>query len=133
MSNLKIKAPYSYMESKQYKLCDFVPEFSRFRQNEDLFLFGCENIGENLERFEKQGKIYFKNRIAFCPDCYSKRVVKNGTYERKLVFLRIGEKICIIQKYKCKKCGKIFYTDLSSLVYPNSKKKNLLNQKLVLS
>ena len=28
--------------------------------------------------------------------------------------------MCTIQKYKCKKCGKVFYTDLSSLVYPNS-------------
>ena len=46
--------------------------------------------------------------------------VKNGTYERKLIFLRIGEQICTIQKYKCKKCGKVFYSDLSSLVYPNS-------------
>ena len=26
----------------------------------------------------------------------------------------------MIQKYKCKKCGKVFYTDLSSLVYANS-------------
>ena len=26
----------------------------------------------------------------------------------------------MIQKYKCKKCGKVFYTDLSSLVYTNS-------------
>ena len=46
--------------------------------------------------------------------------LKNGVYERKLIFLRIGERICTVQKYKCKKCGKVFYTDLSSLVYPNS-------------
>ncbi len=32
----------------------------------------------------------------------------------------MGEQICTIQKYKCKKCGKVFYTDLSSIVYPNS-------------
>ena len=69
---------------------------------------------------EKNGKIYFKNKIAFCPSCNSRNTVKTGTYERKLIFLRIGEQICTIQKYKCKKCGKVFYSDLSSLVYSNS-------------
>ncbi|WP_305554072.1 transposase family protein [Methanobrevibacter sp. V74] len=44
-----------------------------------------------------------KNRISICPSCKSKDAVKNGTYERKLIFLRIGEQMCTIQKYKCKK------------------------------
>jgi transposase-like protein len=69
---------------------------------------------------EKRGKIHFENRIGICPSCKSHHTVKNGTYERKLIFLRIGEQICTIQKYKCKKCGKVFYSDLSSLVYSNS-------------
>ena len=69
---------------------------------------------------EKRGKIHFENKIAVCTSCKSHHTVKNGTYERKLIFLRIGEQICTVQKYKCKKCGKVFYTDLSSLVYPNS-------------
>ena len=120
MSSIKTKAPYEYMEIKEYKLSDFVPEFSEFRQSDDLSRFGCEKIEDNLIRLEKKGKIYFKNKIAICPSCNSKRVVKNGTYERKLIFLRIGEQICAVQKYKCKKCGKVFYSDLSSLVYPNS-------------
>lgn len=108
------------MESKQFKLFDFVPEFSEFRQSDDLSRFGCQNIGDNLIRLEKHGKIYFKNKIAVCPSCNSRNTVKNGTYERKLIFLRIGDQICTIQKYKCKKCGKVFYSDLSSLVYLNS-------------
>ena len=120
MSNNNIKAPYEYMEPKQFKLFDFVPEFSEFRQSDDLSRFGCENIADNLIRLEKRGKIHFENRIAICPTCKTHHTVKNGTYERKLIFLRIGEQICTIQKYKCKKCGKVFYTDLSSLVYPNS-------------
>ena len=69
---------------------------------------------------EKRGKIHFENRVAICPSCKSHNAVKNGTYERKLIFLRIGEQICTIQKYKCIKCGKVFYTDLLSLVYSNS-------------
>ena len=120
MTTNNIKAPYRYMESKEYKLSDFVPEFSEFRQSDDLSRFGCENIEDNLIRLEKRGKIHFENRIAICPTCKSHHTVKNGTYERKLIFLRIGEQICTIQKYKCKKCGKVFYTDLISLVYPNS-------------
>ena len=45
----------------------------------------------------------FKYKYAFCPDCYSSNVVKNGNYVRKLYFLNVGEQKCIIQKYKCKK------------------------------
>ena len=119
MFKTKIKAPYQNMDLKEYKLFDFVPEFSEFRQFDDLSRFGCENIDNNLIRLEKRGKIYFENKISICPSCNSTHTVKNGTYERKLIFLRIGEKLCTIQKYKCKKCGKVFYTDLSSLVYDN--------------
>ena len=120
MTSKNIKAPYECMELKEYKLSDFVPEFSEFRQSDDLSRFGCENIENNLIRLEKRGKIHFENRIGICPSCKSHHTVKNGTYERKLIFLRIGEQICTIQKYKCKKCGKVFYSDLSSLVYSNS-------------
>ena len=120
MTNIKTKAPYECMKPKEYKLFDFVPEFSEFRQSDDLSRFGCENIDDNLIRLEKKGKIHFENKIALCPSCKSHHTVKNGTYERKLIFLRIGEKICTIQKYKCKKCGKVFCTDLSSLVNANS-------------
>lgn len=86
-----------------FKLFDFVHEFSEFRQSDDLSRFGCQNIEDNLIRLEKHGKIYFKNKIAVCLSCNSRNTVKNGTYERKLIFLRIGEQICTIQKYKCKK------------------------------
>lgn len=120
MYNNNIKVPYECMELKEYKLFDFIPEFSEFRQFDDLSRFGCENIADNLIRLEKRDKTHFKNRISICPSCKSKNAVKNGTYERKLIFLRIGEQICTIQKYKCKKCGKVFCTDLSSLFYPNS-------------
>jgi transposase-like protein len=120
MSSKNIKAPYECMEPKEYKLYDFIPEFSEFRQSDDLSRFGCENIEKNLIRLEKRGKIHFENRISICPSCKSHHVIKNRTYERKLIFLRIGEQICTIQKYKCKKCGKVFYSNLSSLVYPNS-------------
>ncbi len=48
MTNTNIKAPYECMEPKEYKIFDFVPEFSEFRQFDDLSRFGCENIADNL-------------------------------------------------------------------------------------
>ena len=81
---------------------------------------GCENIEDNLIKLEKKSKIHFENRIVICSSCNSHHTIKNGTYERKLIFLRIGEHICTIQKYKFKKWGKVFYYNLSSLVYSNS-------------
>ena len=120
MTNKKIKAPNKFIKSKQYKLFDFVPEFSKYREFEDLSRVGCDSIDENLIRLEKRGKIHFENKIAVCPSCKSTHNVKNGVYERKLIFLIIGKKIYSIQKYKCKKCGKPFFTDLSSLVSDNS-------------
>ncbi len=67
MSNIKTKAPYEYMEPIEFKLFDFVPEFSEFRQSDDLSRFGCENIEDNLIRLEKRGKIHFENRITIYP------------------------------------------------------------------
>lgn len=32
------------------------------------------------------------------------------------IFLNVGEQKCIIQKYKCKKCGKIFFILILNLL-----------------
>ncbi|WP_281272110.1 hypothetical protein [Methanobrevibacter gottschalkii] len=37
MINKNIKAPYDCMELKEYKLSDFIAEFSEFHQSDDLF------------------------------------------------------------------------------------------------
>ena len=66
------------------------------------------------------GEKYFKPVNVVCPERYSLTVVKNGTYSRKLIFLTIGEQKCVVQKYKCNKCGNTIYTDLSSIVNGNS-------------
>ena len=57
MTSKNIKAPYECMELKEYKLSDFIPEFSEFRQSDDLSRFGCENIEDNLIRLEKEVKL----------------------------------------------------------------------------
>ncbi len=44
MFKTKIKASYQCMDLKEYKLFDFVPAFSEFRQFDDLSRFGCEKM-----------------------------------------------------------------------------------------
>ncbi len=120
MTNQNIKASYSIMSDKQFKLSDLIPEFSKYRTIEDKKRIGCQTIDDSLFTITKKGKKYFKPSNVFCPECNSHDVVKNGTYSRKLIFLIDGEQECIIQKYKCNKCGKIIYTDISSIVKGNS-------------
>ena len=120
MSTENIKASNSNMSDKQFKLCDLIPEFSQFRSNEDKIRIGCQSIDNSLFVSTRKGEKYFKPVNVVCPECYSRDVVKNGTYSRKLIFLTIGEQNCVVQKYKCNKCGHIIYTDLSSIVNGNA-------------
>ena len=120
MHKVNIKASNSNMSDKLYKLSDFIPEFSQFRTNEDKTRIGCPSIDNSLFVSTRKGEKYFKPVNVVCPECYSRDVVKNGTYSRKLIFLTIGEQNCIVQKYKCNKCGHVIYTDLSSIVNENA-------------
>ena len=120
MTKTNIKASNSNMSDKLYKLSDFIPEFSQFRTNEDKTRIGCPSIDDSLFVSTRKGEKYFKPVNVVCPECYSRDVVKNGTYSRKLIFLTIGEQNCIVQKYKCNKCGHVIYTDLSSIVNGNA-------------
>ena len=65
MINSNIKAPYECMGLKEYKLSDFVPEFSEFRRSDDLSRLGCENVEDNLIRLEKRGRIHFQIGLLF--------------------------------------------------------------------
>ena len=120
MNKTNITASDSIMLDKQFKLSDFIPEFSKFRCVRDKKHIGSLNNDNSLFMLPKKGKMYIKPVVPVCYECGSRNVVKYGTYERKLIFLDIGEKICIIQKYKCKKCGHITYTDISSIVKDNA-------------
>ena len=119
MNKDNIKAPCSILEDKQLKLFDFFEEFSEYESYGEKLSNGCLNSDDNLIRLTKHGNFYFKYKYTFCPNCYSSNVVKNGNYVRKLYFLNVEEQKCIIRKYKCKKCGKIFYTNIKSIVDEN--------------
>ena len=120
MSTINIKASNSIMFDIEFKLSDFIPEFSRFRTDEDKIRNGCQSIGNSLFISTRKGKKYFKPVTVVCTKCGSHDVVKNGTYSRKLIFLTIGEQNCVVQKYKCNKCGHVICTDLSSIVNGNA-------------
>lgn len=120
MTNVNIKASNSIMSDKQFILSDFIPEFVKFRRNEDKKRIGCDSIDDSLFVLPKKDHMYFKPVNPICNKCNSRNLVKYGTYTRELIFLDIGKKTCIIQKYKCKKCGHVIYTDISSVVNDNS-------------
>ena len=69
---------------------------------------------------QEKVKKYFKPVNVVCPERNSHDVVKNGTYSKKLIFLRIREQNGVFQKYKCNKCGHVIYIDLSSIVNENA-------------
>ena len=65
MSNKNIKAPYECMELKEYKLSDFVPEFSEFRQSDDLSRFVVKILRITLSDWKKEVKFILKIGLVF--------------------------------------------------------------------
>lgn len=90
MNTTNIKASNSIMLDKQFKLCEFDPEFSRFRTDEDNIQNGCHSIDNSLFVSTRKGKKYFKPVNVVYPKCYSRDVVKNGTYSRKWHCLKLS-------------------------------------------
>lgn len=86
MFKSNIKASNSTMSDKQFKLSDLIPEFSRFRTNEDKTRIGCQSIDDSFFVSTRKGEKYFKPLNVVCPECKSHDVVKNGTYSRKYDF-----------------------------------------------
>ena len=66
--------------------------------------------------------------LARCPNCGTRHVVKYGFTKRTLVFKEIGKTKVKVQRYICKRCGKTFQTDLTSLVDKNSNFTNELKK-----
>lgn len=54
-----------------------------------------------------------------CPDCYTKKVHKNGVNNRILYFYDKKKVNAEIQRYKCEKYGKNFYTNINDIVSEN--------------
>ncbi len=52
MTNQNIKASYSIMSDKQFKLSDLIPEFSKYRTIEDKKRIGCQTMDDSLLSFK---------------------------------------------------------------------------------
>lgn len=71
-----------------------------------------EKIKQEIPAFEAEEILKYENavnHIHVCPCCGSLEVVRNGTYERNIIFIRKGRlvvKRIRLQRYLCKKCSK---------------------------
>ena len=87
---------------------------------QNIYYKKFQGFKSNINNYRRNGKIYFKSIKIRCPNCKSRNVSLNATKERELIFLIIGNQTCLVQQFKCKKCGIKISTDLSSIVYKNS-------------
>lgn len=66
-------------------------------------------VNTSDEKMLKNYEIQVNYGDISCPLCNSKHLVKNGTYQRNIIFLIENERIetnMKIQRFKCKNCGK---------------------------
>ncbi len=120
MPNQKTVTPNSILDVKQYIFCD---------SGDGLFLSdphfvklfkSCHEALKSFDLSFKKDVPYFRMSLARCPHCGTRHVVKYGFTKRTLVFKEIGKTMVKVQRYICKRCGKTFQTDLTSLVDKNS-------------
>ena len=120
MPNKKTITPNSILEVKQYIFYDsddgFVLSDPRFVK----IFKSCREVLKSFDLSFKKDVPYFKLSVARCPYCGTRHVVKYGFTNRTLIFKEIGKTKVKVQRYICKRCGKTFQTDLTSLVDKNS-------------
>ena len=120
MLNQKTYTPNSILDVKQYIFCD---SDDGLILSDPHFVKLFKSCHEPLKSFDlsfKKDVPYFKMRLGRCPHCRTRHVVKYGFTKRTLVFKEIGRTTVKVQRYICKRCGKTFQTDLTSLVDKNS-------------
>ena len=128
MPNKRIYAPNSILDVEQYIFYDFNEEFVLSNPNFTKLFNSCRKAFKSFDLSFKKDIPYFKMSSARCPFCNSRHVVKYGFTKRILVFKEIGRTEVKVQRYSCKRCGKTFQTDLTSLVDKNSNFTNELKK-----
>lgn len=119
MNQTKTKAPINIFEFMPYNIFAC---FKNLGKNIELAVkFKNKNQNQNKKQNinSKDYFYYLKNKKDVCPHCKSKEIIKSSYKTRKLIILNEGKVNIKIKQYKCKKCGKIFNTDLSNIVYKN--------------
>ena len=120
MPNQKKFTPNSILDVKQYIFCDFDDGFVLSDPRFVKLFKSCQKVFKSFDLSFKKDVPYFKLSVARCPHCGTRHVVKYGFTSRTLVFKEIGKTRVKVQRYICKRCGKTFQTDLTSLVDKNS-------------
>ncbi|OPX58246.1 MAG: hypothetical protein A4E25_01766 [Methanobacterium sp. PtaB.Bin024] len=120
MTKTKTLAPVDDLFDQSYKLSYFCESLSKYVENQLKSAKTDHNVSKTLKTWYKKDIFHIEMLEPFCPECFSKSVIKNGLKERKLIFYDKGTVESEIQAYKCKKCGKKFNTDVSEIVEDNS-------------
>ena len=100
--------------------CDFDDGFVLSDPRFAKLIKSCQKVFKSFDLSFKKDVPYFKLSVARCPFCGTHHVVKYGFTNITLVFKEIGRTKIKVQRYICKRCGKTFQTDLTSLVDKNS-------------
>ncbi|KZX16848.1 hypothetical protein MBCUT_04780 [Methanobrevibacter cuticularis] len=59
---------------------------------------------------------HFELKIPLCPKCGSDKFSKQEYGQIKPILLQIGRKKLYLRRYKCKKCGRKYQTQLKGLL-----------------
>ena len=120
MQKTKTLAPITDLFDPGYKLSYFCEGLSKYVENQ---LKSCKKeykVSKTLKTWHKKDIFHIEMLEAFCPECFTRSVIKNGVKGRKLIFYNKKKIKTEIQAYKCKKCNKKFNTDISELIENNS-------------
>jgi transposase-like protein len=120
MIKTKTLAPNSDLFDQGYKLSYFCEGLSKYEEKHLKSVETNVKVFKSLNTWYKRDVFHIEMLVPFCPECFSKFVIKNGVKERTLYFYHEGVVNTEIQMYKCKKCGKKFNTDISDIVDDNS-------------
>lgn len=89
------------------------------KSGEDYVKSKLERSYHNLQINETKDCVSFKQFRKYCPHCYSKNVVEDSYYPKKIVLDSFGKTLCHVKRYHCKDCEKDFSADISSIVDKN--------------
>ena len=103
MTIQKIPAPVDSLFDQGYKLSYFCEGLSKYVENQLKSNPKEYNVSKTLHKWFKKDIFHIEMFKTFCPECFSKFMIKNGVKERILYFNDKGIVKTEIQAYKCKK------------------------------
>lgn len=86
MTKQKTLAPVSDLFDQGYKLSYFCEGLSKYVENQLKSVQTNYNVSKTLKTWFKKDIFHIEMLVPFCPECFSKFVIKNGVKGRKLYF-----------------------------------------------